>query len=132
MNYEITVERYAGDKSIFNLDKESILKAGNVQNYILNVIKYTGVKRILVKMFNQYTNKHFYEITYDQRLEDLKRNNNRVELTYTFESGNSEKTSCYIGKSTGFIPCYLEIKRKNSSGGGALLTSCISNIRIKY
>ena len=31
-----------------------------------------------------------------------------------------EKTRFIIGKSTGFIPCHLEIKTKRSHGGGAL------------
>tara|TARA_R110000868_G_scaffold375749_1_gene640424 strand:+ start:1170 stop:1613 length:444 start_codon:yes stop_codon:yes gene_type:complete len=40
----------------------------------------------------------------------------RVEIVTS--SGNTERY--YIGKSTGFIPCHLEIKRNDSTGGSAV------------
>jgi len=40
----------------------------------------------------------------------------RVEIIYS----DGEKTRCYIGKSTGWKPVYLEVKKSNSMGGGAL------------
>lgn len=38
----------------------------------------------------------------------------RVEVITSY----GEKLRYYIGKSTGFIPCHLEILKSNSSGGG--------------
>jgi hypothetical protein len=40
----------------------------------------------------------------------------RVEVLTNY----NEKQRFIIGKSTGFIPCHLEIKQRNSSGGGAV------------
>lgn len=37
----------------------------------------------------------------------------RVEVTYP----DGSKTRFYVGKSSGVIPCHLEIKRRDSSGG---------------
>lgn len=49
----------------------------------------------------------------------------RVEVTYN----SGETTRFYIGKSTGFIPCHLEIKRSDSTGGGAVLTDSIKTFK---
>lgn len=40
----------------------------------------------------------------------------RVEVVTSW----GEKQRYYIGKSTGFIPCHLEIKLRNSSGGSCV------------
>lgn len=40
----------------------------------------------------------------------------RVEITYK----DGSKTRCYIGKSTGWKPVYLEILKRSSSGGSSL------------
>jgi hypothetical protein len=47
----------------------------------------------------------------------------RVEVEYT----NGEKERFYIGRSTGFIPCHLMIKKINSTGGGAVMGSLIKS-----
>ena len=39
------------------------------------------------------------------------------------------KTRCYIGKSTGWAPCWLMILRRNSSGGVELDMKGIKSIR---
>ena len=49
----------------------------------------------------------------------------RVEITYK----NGEKLRCYIGKSTGWKPVYLEILRRNSTGGGSLYLPDDAQIR---
>ncbi|HKR05951.1 MAG TPA: hypothetical protein VJY62_15045 [Bacteroidia bacterium] len=49
----------------------------------------------------------------------------RVEVEYTW----GEKEKFYIGKSTGFIPCHLTIKKSNSTGGAALLSDSIKSYR---
>ncbi len=47
----------------------------------------------------------------------------RVEVQYT----NGEKERFYVGKSTGFIPCHLIIKKINSRGGVAVTGSLIKS-----
>ena len=49
----------------------------------------------------------------------------RVEVVYTWD----EKERFYIGKSTGFIPCHIMIKQKNSHGGGSVLEDSIKSFR---
>jgi hypothetical protein len=41
----------------------------------------------------------------------------RVEVVNAY----NETERFYIGKSTGFIPCHLQILKSNSSGGGAIM-----------
>lgn len=49
----------------------------------------------------------------------------RVEVRHTWESGQVERSRFIVGKSTGFIPCHLEIKTRRSTGGGAV---CLGKI----
>lgn len=48
--------------------------------------------------------------------EFIGREGQRVEVVTSW----GETFRYYIGKSTGFIPCHLEVKRKDSSGGGSV------------
>ena len=41
-----------------------------------------------------------------------------VRVEATFADGSKERFN--VGKSTGFIPCYLRLNNKRSSGGGAV------------
>ena len=61
----------------------------------------------------------------------------RVKITYKDGFGEvggysnvMEEVFCYIGKSTGTTPIFLDIRRKNSSGGCGILTQCISKIEV--
>ena len=49
----------------------------------------------------------------------------RVKVEYTW----GEKERFIIGKSTGWIPCHLTIKKSNSIGGAALLSDSIKSYR---
>jgi hypothetical protein len=49
----------------------------------------------------------------------------RVEVFY--HDGSSARF--YIGRSTGWIPCHLEIKQSNSTGGGSVCGSLIKSFR---
>lgn len=49
----------------------------------------------------------------------------RVEVTYTW----GEKERFYIGKSTGWIPCHLMVKKSNSTGGCSVLNNSIKSFR---
>ena len=59
-----------------------------------------------------------------------------IQELIPFEGKRIEATNCWgekvrfiVGKSTGFIPCHLEIKRRDSSGGCAVVGSPFTNIR---
>ena len=49
----------------------------------------------------------------------------RVEVTRS----SGEKERFIVGKSTGFIPCHLEIKRRDSSGGSSAWSD-IKSVRV--
>jgi len=51
-----------------------------------------------------------------QRATPFYESKERVEITYK----DGTKTRCYIGKSTGWKPIYLEILKRNSYGGSSL------------
>jgi len=50
----------------------------------------------------------------------------RVEVVTSY----GEKVRFIVGKSTGWIPCHLEIKRTDSSGGGGAIGSPYKSIKI--
>lgn len=50
----------------------------------------------------------------------------RIEVTYP----NGEKTRFWIGKSSGWIPCHLEIETRRASGGSAVYFPDGSSFRI--
>lgn len=51
----------------------------------------------------------------------------RVEVTYDY----GKKERFYVGRSSGFIPCHLAIKRKDAIGGAAVCGDIV-NVRILY
>lgn len=53
----------------------------------------------------------------DPKLERFYKSGERVEVTYT----DGAKERFYVGKSTGWKPVYLEIKRRDSHGGGMIM-----------
>lgn len=50
----------------------------------------------------------------------------RVEVT----CADGEKTRFWVGKSTGWMPCHLEILRRDSSGGGAVYLPDDATVRV--
>ena len=127
--YKALISKFNGEQLEFVATEEEAKRYKNISNLIFKEYDKSEIKKIDVALWNDYTKKYFNEVTYDSYLEQLKDNNNRVEITYNF--GDEEETSrCYIGKSTGWIPCYLEIKKSNSTGGGGLLANCIKNIKV--
>lgn len=72
--------------------------------FVSKQVKCTGTLRVI-------SNENL-----DERLTPFYKSGERVEITYK----NGEKKRCYIGKSTGWKPCYLEISRRDSSGGGSV------------
>ena len=129
--YNTTITLINGNKKVLLITEEQAKQNKNIQNYIFNnLTPEREVKAIDVSLWNENTKNYYNERTYDNNLERIKENRNRVIITYTFDSGAEEQTRCYIGKSTGWIPCYLEIKKSNSMGGSGLLTNCITDIEV--
>ena len=56
--------------------------------------------------------------------------NRRVEVVHEFTAGQPVKIRFIVGKSTGFIPCHLELKSSRSSGGGAVCLGDIKSVRV--
>ena len=52
----------------------------------------------------------------DPRLDEFYGTKERIEIIYK----DGSKVRCYVGKSTGCKPVYLEILRSNSWGGGSI------------
>lgn len=52
--------------------------------------------------------------------------NKRVEVVDCY----GETRRFYVGKSTGFIPCHLEISRRNSHGGPAVMGAPFKAVRV--
>lgn len=63
--------------------------------------------------------------TYDKRFECFANAGQRIEVTYEW----GEKERFYVGRSTGWIPCYIGIKRIDSIGGMAISTDAIIHIK---
>lgn len=99
----------------------------NVNNYIFS--RFSGVKKIEVRCYNSNTDRYYTNLTYNSVFEQWLKSHARVEAIndsgYEDLTGYGAKTSgkinhFYLGRSTGWIPIYLEILQNNSSGGGAL------------
>lgn len=54
----------------------------------------------------------------------------KVEVRHKWPSGEEERARFKVGKSTGFIPCHLELKRRNSSGGAAVCLGEILSVKV--
>lgn len=65
----------------------------------------------------------------DQRFTKYYKSGQRVEVTYTWDSGEIEKERFYVGKSTGWKPVYIGLKRMDSLGGEAIMSRSITNIK---
>ena len=113
--YKIKVTFFNGSSYKFQRNDKKIRKMVNVNNLVFNMFKIEDIKRIEVFCFNDNTKKYYKQLTYDHQIETWKNNHNRIER---IEEGYKQRF--YIGKSTGWIPIYLEIKRDDSSGGFSL------------
>lgn len=125
--YRIKVTFNNGSVKRLQATDKKLILAGNVNKYIFS--KFKDIKQIDVFCFNSNTGKYYKELTYNEQFENWKNNRTRIEAEnkkgYEDYTGYGSRTNgkfnrFYIGKSTGFIPIYLEILSNNSSGGGAL------------
>jgi len=100
-----------------HVSEQDAKQKGNVYNFVAEDARnLIGLQRIEVEMHNDLTGGTYTQVTYDRQYEAWKEERTRIERIDT--DGTRERF--YIGKSTGWVPCYLEIKRRDSSGGGKL------------
>ena len=57
------------------------------------------------------------------------REGRRVEITHQWESGETETVRFKVGKSTGWMPCHLQLANSRSHGGPAVCLGKILSIR---
>lgn len=121
MDYTVTI-LYNDDTILWdNVTRDILIESGNVINYIDKKYGIDNIKVITIKILRVDT------IIYDADIE--KHLNSRVELTYKWVHGGFTTIKCYIGRSSGFIPRYLENKSKKSKGGFPLAVEYIDSIR---
>lgn len=54
----------------------------------------------------------------------------RVEVTHQWESGEVETERFQVGKSTGWMPCHLQLARRGVSGGPSVCLGKILSVRV--
>ena len=107
---------------------KKIKKAGNVNKYVF--LKLRNVHKIETRKTGRCDPKYrYFELHYHSDYENWKNDGVRVETTnpsghedFTGYGNrtNGMKNRFYIGRSTGWLPIYLEILKSNSHGGGAM------------
>lgn len=112
----------SSDPINFEVSEESILLYKDIINYVR--AKYTQNFKSIIATYGEYSS-----LCYDSSIEKYL-HGPRVEITYKWSNGEVEKIRCYIGRSTGWLPVYLEIKTKRSAGGGPLMTKFIDKIEL--
>lgn len=124
--YRIKIKFFDGSVKWIQANTKKLQKAGNVCTYCALKFVQSQIKSISVQLFNESTSKFYTNVSYCHKLEILKNRHSRVKVTYKW----GESINMYIGRSTGWIPCYLVIKRSDSHGGGGLLVNSIKNIQL--
>lgn len=107
---------------------EKIIAERNVIRYVFH--RYSNIKKIESRVVGVYDkNYRFFQLHYDDLFETWKNNSTRIEAInpeghedYTGYGNrcDGKRNRFYIGKSTGWMPIYLEVLNSNSSGGASL------------
>jgi len=125
--YKIKVTFENGTYKYIQATEKKIRKERNVLDYIFK--RFDNVKEI--KTRRKGLTKHYWELNYNKFFESAKNNHYRVEAInskgYEDYTGYGNRTEgkinrFNIGRSTGWIPIYLEILTNRSTGGVALFT----------
>ena len=123
--YIITVKFTSGDVKKHQATTSKLQASKNVLNYIFAKYDKAEIKEIRTRAKGE---KHS-TLNYDRFFECAKNNHLRVKAVnaegYEDYTGYGSRTEgrenrFYIGHSTGWVPCYLEILTSRSSGGSAL------------
>ena len=127
-SYKIKISFEDGSYKYIQATEKKIRKEKNVLHYIFS--RFNNVKEIKTRRKGRTS--YYWELNYNKFFESAKNNHYRVEAInstgYEDLTGYGNKTDgkinrFYIGRSTGWIPIYLEILQNNSSGGSALFTT---------
>lgn len=128
--YKIKITFFDNTTKWIQANAKKIQSQKNVVNFIDKKFGLKNVKKIESRKTGAYDkNYKYFELHYDYQFEQWKKNRVRIEAInpkgYEDYSGygnltNGLKNRFYIGKSTGWMPIYLEILKSNSYGGSSL------------
>jgi len=125
--YKVKILFKDGTDTQLNCTEGEIRQFKNVNEYVWNI---TNKKSLIRKIEVKGDGNNRANLTFDDTFEQWMDNGVRVEAQNDpgFEdyTGYGNRTDgkvnrFYLGKSTGWIPIYLEILKSNSSGGGGLM-----------
>jgi len=125
--YKIKVTFENGTYKYIQATQKKVKAKGSVLNYIFGRFDKSTIKEIKTKRLIYKG----WDLNYNLFFEHAKDNNLRVEAInhkgYENYTGYGNRTDgkinrFNIGRSTGWIPIYLEILTNRSTGGGALFT----------
>ena len=131
-SYKIKVSFKNGSYKYIHATQKKIQAKKNVINFIFVRFDKSTVKEIKTRFKGKTTGKYFWDLNYKPFFEVAKEHHLRVEAInypgyedYTGYGNKSDgkKNRFYIGRSTGWIPIYLEILTNRSIGGSALFTT---------
>lgn len=114
-SYKIKVSFFNGTVYQFQRTQKKIQKMVNVNNLVFNKFPKEQIRDIEVFCFNENTGKFYKDLTYNYNLELWKDRHYRIE-----RNADGFRERFYLGRSTGWIPIYLEIKTNRSIGGSSL------------
>ncbi len=123
--FEIDVTYRDGKSEVFLTRESTIREHTNIIEYVKSII----VKPLQKIMVNE-VGKDRTQLCFDYTFETWMMNRTRIETInepgYEDYTGYGNRTDgkrnrFYIGRSTGWLPIYLEILKSNSSGGGGLM-----------
>lgn len=125
--------------SVMHITEEEAKRHKNIVAFIRRTSPFNNIKRIYIDMPCANGIKGtFKEVVYCDKLEDFLTRHVRVEITwkpgYEDYSGygnrcDGKKQRCRIGRSTGWIPIYLQILTSKSTGGCGLSINLIESIK---
>lgn len=130
-SYKIKISFQGGSYKYIQATQKKIQSKGNVLHYIFSRFPKSTVKEIKTRCFNETGKNYYWCLNYKPFFEIAKEQHLRVDAInapkyedYTGYGSRTDgrKNRFYIGRSTGWIPIYLEILTARSSGGRSLFT----------
>jgi len=129
--YKIKVTFDNGKYKYIYADQKKLQKKNNVLNYVFSRFDKNTVKEIKTRCKNESLGNYYWVLNYNRFFEYAKNNHLRIEAHnapgYEDLTGYGSRTDgkinrFNIGRSTGWVPCYIEILTSRSFGGSALFT----------
>ena len=129
--YKIKVTFSDGKYKYLFASEKKLRNNKNVLNYIFSRFNKSDIKEIKTRCKSETMGNYYWCLNYNLFFERAKDNNLRVEAInapgYEDLTGYGNKTDgkinrFNIGRSTGWVPIYLEILTSRSMGGSGLFT----------